>query len=89
MLLPLIPLINNNLVENNEILIDSKSGISGAGRNVIQGLLFSENYGSMNAYGNGNHRHKPEIQHIIGLTTDKRPNIVFNPHIIPINRGIT
>ena len=81
-------MLNNNLVENDQIIIDAKSGISGAGRNAVQGLLFSENHGSMNAYGNGKHRHMPEIEHIIHLTTSKRPNIVFNPHIIPINRGI-
>ena len=42
----------------------------------------------MQAYGNGNHRHKPEIEHIIQIATNKNFNIVFTPHIIPINRGI-
>ena len=45
-------------------------------------------FGSMHAYGNGNHRHKPEIEHIIQLATNKSLKIVFTPHIIPINRGI-
>ena len=87
-LLPLIPLLKNNLVKNEQIIIDSKSGISGAGRNITQGLLFCENFGSMHAYGAGNHRHKPEIEHILQLATNKNFNIVFTPHIIPINRGI-
>ncbi len=87
-LLPLIPLINNNLVKSEQIIIDSKSGISGAGRSITQSLLFCENFSSMHAYGNGNHRHKPEIEHIIKLATNKSLKIVFTPHIIPINRGI-
>jgi N-acetyl-gamma-glutamyl-phosphate reductase len=87
-LLPLIPILTNDLVKSDQIIIDSKSGISGAGRNITQGLLFCENFGSMQAYGNGNHRHKPEIEHIIQIATNKNFNIVFTPHIIPINRGI-
>tara|TARA_B100001248_G_scaffold262286_1_gene257305 strand:+ start:483 stop:1484 length:1002 start_codon:yes stop_codon:yes gene_type:complete len=87
-LLPLIPLLEKNLVKNNEIIIDSKSGITGAGRNLKFDLLFSENFGNVRAYGNGNHRHKPEIEHIINLFTKKRTLILFTPHIIPVNRGI-
>ena len=87
-LLPLIPLLEKNLVKNNEIIIDSKSGITGAGRNLKLDLLFSENFGNVRAYGNGNHRHKPEIEHIINLFTKKRTLILFTPHIIPVNRGI-
>ena len=87
-LLPLIPIIKKSLIESEQIIIDSKSGISGAGRNTKQALLFCENFGSMYAYGNGNHRHKPEIEHIIQTVTNKNLKIVFTPHIIPINRGI-
>ncbi|MBF96611.1 MAG: N-acetyl-gamma-glutamyl-phosphate reductase [Alphaproteobacteria bacterium MarineAlpha9_Bin4] len=87
-LLPLVPLLENNLVQTEDIIIDSKSGITGAGRNMNLDLLFSENFGSMKAYGNGNHRHKPEIEHIIDIVTNKKIKISFTPHIIPINRGI-
>ena len=87
-LLPLIPLLDSNLIKNEEIIIDSKSGITGAGRNMKKELLFSENFGSVKAYGNGNHRHKPEIEHIIEIATNKKTSISFTPHIIPINRGI-
>ena len=87
-LLPLIPLLEKKLVKNDEIIIDSKSGITGAGRNLKLDLLFSENFGNVRAYGNGNHRHKPEIEHIINLFTKKRTSILFTPHIIPVNRGI-
>ena len=87
-LLPLIPILKGNLVANDQIIIDSKSGISGAGRNITQELLFCENFASMQAYGNGNHRHKPEIEHVLQLATNQSLQIVFTPHIIPINRGI-
>ncbi len=87
-LLPLIPLLDSNLIKSEEIIIDSKSGITGAGRNTKTDLLFSENFGSVKAYGNGNHRHKPEIEHIIEIATNKKTSIAFTPHIIPINRGI-
>ena len=77
----LIPLLKAGLIKNKEIIIDSKSGITGAGRNLNTELLFSENFGSLKAYGNGNHRHKPEIEHIIKLYT-KKITIAFTPHII-------
>ena len=51
-------------------------------------FLFSENFGNVRAYGNGNHRHKPEIEHIINLFTKKKVKISFTPHILPVNRGI-
>ncbi len=87
-LLPLIPLIKSNIINIDNIIIDSKSGITGAGRNIKQELLFSENFGSIRAYGNGRHRHKPEIEHILKVTTKQNIHITFTPHIIPINRGI-
>ena len=87
-LLPLLPLLENDFLKSEEIIIDSKSGITGAGRNMNIDLLFSENFGSIKAYGNGNHRHKPEIEHIIDIATKKKVKISFTPHILPINRGI-
>ena len=58
-LIPLIPLLKAGLIKNNEIIIDSKSGITGAGRNFeYRDFFFSENFGSFKAYGKGNHRHK-------------------------------
>ena len=87
-LLPIIPLIKANLIEQKNLIIDSKSGISGAGRNLKEDLLFAENYSSIKAYGNGNHRHIPEMEHNIQLITKKNINITFTPHILPLNRGI-
>ena len=87
-LIPILPLIKKNIISTNDIIVDSKSGISGAGRNMKQDLLFSENHNSLKAYGGGNHRHIPEIESCIYDQTSKKLNIIFTPHLIPINRGI-
>ena len=87
-LLPLIPIIKSGIVTMKDIIIDSKSGITGAGRNLKHELLFAENTSSFKAYGGGNHRHIPEIEHHIYNNTSKKVNIIFTPHLIPINRGI-
>ena len=87
-LIPILPLIKKNIISTNDIIVDSKSGVSGAGRNIKQDLLFSENYNSFKAYGRGNHRHIPEIESCIYEQTTKKVNIIFTPHLIPINRGI-
>ena len=87
-LIPILPLIKKNIISMSDIIVDSKSGISGAGRNVKQDLIFSENYNSFKAYGGGNHRHIPEIESFIYDQTSKKVNIIFTPHLIPINRGI-
>ncbi len=87
-LLPIIPLIKSKLIKKTGIIIDSKSGISGAGRNIKEELLFTENYNSVKAYGNNNHRHTPEMEHNLFLTTKIKTLLSFTPHLIPINRGI-
>ena len=55
---------NVALIKKTSIIIDSKSGISGAGRNIKEALLFAENYNSISAYGDNNHRHIPEMEHL-------------------------
>ncbi|MAJ24373.1 MAG: N-acetyl-gamma-glutamyl-phosphate reductase [Rickettsiales bacterium] len=87
-LLPILPLFKRNIISLKDIIIDSKSGITGAGRNTKLDLMFSENYSSINAYGGGKHRHTPEIEHHIQSITSKKVNIIFTPHLLPINRGI-
>ena len=87
-LLPVLPLLKTKLISTADIIVDSKSGISGAGRNINQNLLFCENNNSFKAYGGGNHRHIPEIENYIYDKTSKKVNIIFTPHLIPINRGI-
>ena len=87
-LLAIVPLLQSNLFNLKDIIVDSKSGISGAGRNLKENLLFTENYTSSLAYGQGNHRHRPEIEHQAFLMAQKKLNLCFTPHLIPINRGI-
>ena len=81
-LLPILPLLKTNLISKEDIIVDSKSGISGAGRNINQELLFCENNNSFKAYGGGNHRHIPEMEHHILNISSKRINIIFTPHLL-------
>ncbi len=87
-LLPLIPLLENNLIETTDIIIDSKSGTSGAGRSVKQGNLFCEVNESVKAYSVGKHRHIGEIEQELGKAAKSKIEIDFTPHLLPINRGI-
>jgi N-acetyl-gamma-glutamyl-phosphate reductase len=87
-LLPLIPLLENNLIEKHDIIIDSHSGTSGAGRSVKQGNLFCEVNESVKAYSVGKHRHMGEIEQELSKAAKAEITIDFTPHLLPINRGI-
>ena len=87
-LLPLIPLIKNNLIMNKNIIIDSKSGYSGAGRNVHKKYKNKNLYNSLSAYGVGFHRHNSEIEQELKTVTKKDVNFTFTPHLSPMFRGI-
>jgi len=87
-LLPLIPLLKNRLISNNNIIIDSKSGYSGAGRGVHEKYKRKNLYESLSAYGIANHRHNSEIQQELDLNTRKKNNFYFTPHLTPMFRGI-
>lgn len=87
-LLPLIPLLQNNLIEKHDIIIDSKSGTSGAGRSIKQGNLFCEVNESVKAYSIGKHRHIGEIEQELSKAAGEKIEIDFTPHLLPINRGI-
>jgi len=80
--LPLIPLLKAKAILPGGIIIDAKSGVTGAGRKVAQNMLFTEIDGGINAYGIANHRHTPEIEQGLGTT------VTFTPHLMPMNRGI-
>jgi len=86
-LLSIIPLINDNIISLEDIIIDAKSGVSGAGRGLKNELLFSEIAESMKPYNVSRHRHTPEIEEKIYLETKKKIKINFTPHLVPINRG--
>ena len=87
-LLPLIPLIKNNLIKTNNIIIDSKSGYSGAGRGVHKKYKNKNLYESLSAYGIGFHRHNSEIEQEIKKFTKKKLIFTFTPHLAPMFRGI-
>ena len=87
-LLPLIPLLKNNLVKTKNIIIDSKSGYSGAGRGVHKKYKDRNLYESLSAYGVGFHRHNSEIDQMLKKFTKKQINFNFTPHLTPMFRGI-
>ena len=87
-LIPLIPLIKKKLVRKDNIIIDSKSGYSGAGRGVHKKYKNKNLYESTSAYGIGFHRHNSEIEQMIKSYTNKKFKFTFTPHLSPMFRGI-
>ena len=82
------PLIKGGFVEPGDIIADSKSGVTGAGRKAALSLSFSEVDENLKAYKINAHQHKPEINQELGKLAGKDIDIVFTPHLIPMNRGI-
>jgi len=87
-LLPLLPLIENELNETNNIIIDSKSAASGAGRSLKLENLYCEVNEAMKVYGIATHRHTAEIEQEISKSANAKIKISFTPHLVPMNRGI-
>ena len=87
-LLPLIPLIKKKMIILNNVIIDSKSGYSGAGRGVHKKYINKNLYESLSAYGVGFHRHNSEIQQELDYVSKKNVNFFFTPHLTPMFRGI-
>jgi len=87
-LLPLIPLFKKNLVKVKNIIMDSKSGYSGAGRGVHKKYQNKNLYESLSAYGVGFHRHNSEIDQMLNKFTKKKLSFNFTPHLTPMFRGI-
>lgn len=86
--LPLIPLLKGGLVEPDSIIIDAKSGVSGAGRDARVGSLFTEVAEGIHAYGVGTHRHGPEIEQCLSDFAGRPIQVIFTPHLVPMSRGI-
>jgi N-acetyl-gamma-glutamyl-phosphate reductase len=86
--LPLIPLLGQKLINPDSIIIDAKSGVTGAGRSAKQANLFTELNDGMSAYGIGSHRHAPEIEQGLSQSAGSEIIVSFTPHLIPMNRGI-
>jgi N-acetyl-gamma-glutamyl-phosphate reductase len=87
-LLPLIPLVEAGLVDTGDIIIDAKSGVSGAGRAAKEATLFAEVAEGIHAYGIATHRHAPEIEQGLSAACGSDVVVNFTPHLMPMNRGI-
>ena len=87
-ILPLAPLLKAGLIEPTGIIIDSKSGVSGAGRAAKQNFLYCEVNESIAAYGVGKHRHTPEIEQVLKTAVGSDVSVIFTPHLTPMDRGI-
>ena len=82
------PMVKEGLIDVNTLIVDAKSGTSGAGRGAKVPNLFCEVNENMKAYGVANHRHTPEIEEQLGYAGDCSVTINFTPHLVPMNRGI-
>jgi N-acetyl-gamma-glutamyl-phosphate reductase len=87
-ILALAPLLRAGAILPRGIIVDSKSGVSGAGRDPKAHLHFPECNESISAYGVGTHRHMPEIDQVLSHVADSEIRVVFTPHLIPMDRGI-
>jgi N-acetyl-gamma-glutamyl-phosphate reductase len=86
--LALVPLIKNKAIDLAEIVIDAKSGMTGAGRAAKEAMLFSEVSEGFNAYGVGHHRHMAELDQEFSAAAGRQVTVTFTPHLVPMNRGI-
>lgn len=87
-ILTLYPMVKEGVIDPNTIIIDAKSGTTGAGRKAVTANLFCEVNESMKAYGVGTHRHTPEIEEQLGYACGLDIKLIFTPHLVPMNRGI-
>jgi N-acetyl-gamma-glutamyl-phosphate reductase len=86
--LPLIPLLKAKAIDPDEIVIDAKSGMTGAGRAAKEEMLFSEVSEGFHAYGVGHHRHMSELDQEFSNAAGRKVIVTFTPHLVPMNRGI-
>ncbi len=86
--LALIPLLKAKAIDPDEIVIDAKSGVTGAGRGAREDMLFAEVSEGFHAYGVGHHRHMAELDQEFSLAAGREVIVTFTPHLVPMNRGI-
>jgi N-acetyl-gamma-glutamyl-phosphate reductase len=86
-LLALLPLVHEKLIDASDIVIDAKSGVSGAGRSLKQNILFSEAGEGLSPYAIASHRHAPEIEQEISAAAGEQVLVNFTPHLVPMSRG--
>ena len=87
-ILALAPFLKAGLIEPKSIIIDAKSGVSGAGRTPKLTTHFPECNESISAYNVGRHRHTPEIEQVLSTTSGQTVEVIFTPHLVPMDRGI-
>lgn len=87
-ILPLAPLLRAGLISPDGMIIDSKSGVTGAGRSPKPHLHFPEANENFSAYGVGNHRHTPEIDQMLSACGAGAARVIFTPHLVPMDRGM-
>lgn len=87
-ILGLTPALRTGMIDTDGIVIDAKSGTSGAGRSAKVGSLYCEVADSFKAYGLASHRHTPEIEQELSVAAGRDVRVSFNPHLVPMNRGI-
>lgn len=87
-ILSLLPAVKSGIIDVSSIIIDAKSGVTGAGRGLSLDTLFDECNESIKAYKIASHRHTPEIEEQLGYGCDKDIKLIFTPHLVPMNRGI-
>ena len=86
--LALVPLLRAGAIETGDIIVDAKSGMTGAGRAAKEGMLFSEVSEGFHAYGVGHHRHMAELDQEFTRAAGREVIVTFTPHLVPLNRGI-
>ncbi len=87
-LLSLLPGVEAGLFNLSSIIIDAKSGVTGAGRKVSENLIYSEVTDGAHAYAVGAHRHAPEIDQMLEIVSSQSTKVSFTPHLLPMNRGM-
>ncbi len=87
-ILALAPFVSRGIVNCESIIIDAKSGVSGAGRTPKVATLYAECNESMSAYAIGSHRHTPEIEQVLSDVSGRKVEVIFTPHLAPMDRGI-
>lgn len=87
-IMPLAPLVKAGLIETRDIIVDAKSGVSGAGRSAKVATLYCETNEQIAAYAVASHRHGPEMQDLIHRISGHEVEVLFTPHLTPMDRGI-
>ncbi len=87
-ILALAPLVGLNLIDTDSVIIDAKSGVTGAGKKIAKDFLFSDVNEDFRAYKINSHQHIPEINQVLSRLAVQKMKIVFVPHLLPLNRGI-